>query len=130
MHVPKTSMLMSMLIYTTLIYIYIKPVCQWRNVISGGPGSKFSNPPPVEVPNARVERHICTSFLGVQGSPGKCLNLDSLKCHFPDFGKRFYRILMVRKRHCNLSEALGNVFALQLEPGGGGIWPFGQQNVV
>ena len=46
MHVPKTSMLMSMLIYTTLIYIYIKPVCQWRNVISGGPGSKFSKPPP------------------------------------------------------------------------------------
>ena len=33
-------------------------------------------------------------------SPGKFLNLDSLKCHFPDSGERFYRILMVRERHC------------------------------
>jgi hypothetical protein len=50
----------------------------------------------------------------------KCLNLESLKCHFLDFGERFYTILMVRKRHCNLiSEAsLANVFALQPEPGG------------
>jgi hypothetical protein len=23
-----------------------------------------------------------------------------MKCHFPEFGERFYRILMVRKRHC------------------------------
>jgi hypothetical protein len=93
---------------------------QWRNFISGGPRFKiFEAPPLVEVPlNARVERRICTSFLGVQGSPGKFLNLDSLKCHFPDFGERFYRILMVRKRHCNISEALANVFALQPEPGG------------
>jgi hypothetical protein len=30
-----------------------------------------------------------------KGSPGKFLNLDSLKYHFPDFGKRFYRIMMV-----------------------------------
>jgi hypothetical protein len=34
------------------------------------------------------------------------------------FGERFYRILMVRKRHCDISEALTNVFALQPEPGG------------
>ena len=54
-------------------------------------------------------------------SPGKFVNLDSLKCHFPDFGERFYRILMVRKQHCNISEAsLANIFALQPEPGGGG----------
>ena len=34
----------------------------------GTPGSKFSKAPPlVEVPKARVERRICTSFLGVQG---------------------------------------------------------------
>ena len=52
-------------------------------------------------------------------SPGKFLNLESLKCHFPDFGERLYRILTVRKRHCNISEAsLANVFALHSEPGG------------
>jgi hypothetical protein len=45
-------------------------------------------------------------------SSGKFLNLHSLKCHFLDFGEIFYRILMVRKRHCNISEALANVFAL------------------
>jgi hypothetical protein len=40
---------------------------QWRNVISGGPRFKiFEGPPLVEVPKARVERRICTSFLGVQ----------------------------------------------------------------
>jgi hypothetical protein len=50
-------------------------------------------------------------------SAGKFLNLDSLKCHFLDFGERFYRILMVRKRHCNISEALANVFALSPKPG-------------
>ena len=44
---------------------------------------------------------------------------------FLDFGERFYRILMVRKRHCKISEALANVFALSLNPGGGGIWPIG-----
>jgi hypothetical protein len=39
--------------------------------------------------------------------------------HFLDFGERFYRILMVRKRHCYISKAsLANVFALQPEPGG------------
>jgi hypothetical protein len=50
--------------------------------------------------------------------PGKFLNLDSLKCHFLDFGERFYRILMVRKRHCDISEALANVFALSPKLGG------------
>jgi hypothetical protein len=51
------------------------------------------------------------------------LNLESLKCHFPDFGERFYRILMVRKRHCDISEALANVFALQPEgPPFGPLW--------
>ena len=51
-------------------------------------------------------------------SSGKFLNLDSLKCHFLDFGERFHRILMVRKRHCNISEALANVFALSPKPEG------------
>jgi hypothetical protein len=41
---------------------------QWRNVISGAPRFKiFEGPTLVEVPKARVERRICTSFLGVQG---------------------------------------------------------------
>jgi hypothetical protein len=86
----------------------------------GAPGSKISKPPPlVEVPKARVERRICTSFLGVQGMlTGNFLNLDSLKYHFLDFGERFYRILMVRKRHCDIPEALANVFAVQPAPGG------------
>jgi hypothetical protein len=57
-------------------------------------------------------------------SSWKFLNLDSLKCHFLDFGERFYRILMVRKRHCNISEALANVFAYRLSPGAP-IWPIG-----
>jgi hypothetical protein len=38
--------------------------------------------------------------------------------HFVDFGERFYRILMVRKRHCDISEALANVFALSPKLGG------------
>ena len=48
----------------------------------------------------------------------KIFELDSLKCHFLDFGERFYRILMVRKRHCDISEALANVFALSPKLGG------------
>ena len=40
---------------------------QWRNVISGAPGSKFSKAPLVEVLKARVEHRICTSFLGGPG---------------------------------------------------------------
>ena len=32
-----------------------------------GPGSKCSKAPLVEVPKARVERRICTSFLGGPG---------------------------------------------------------------
>jgi hypothetical protein len=48
----------------------------------------------------------------------------SLKCHFLDFGERFHRIVMVRKRHCNISEALANVFALSPKPGAP-IWPIG-----
>jgi hypothetical protein len=66
---------------------------QWRNIISGGPQFKIFEGPLVEVPKAQVERHICTSFLwGSRAcSPGKFLNLDSLKYHL------FYRIRMVRK---------------------------------
>jgi hypothetical protein len=72
-------------------------VYQWRNVISGGPRFKIFEGPLVEVLKARS---------------------TLLKCHFLDFGERFYRILMVRKRHCNISEALANVFALSPKPGG------------
>jgi hypothetical protein len=36
-------------------------------LISGGPRFKISEGPLVEVSKARVERRICTSFLGVQG---------------------------------------------------------------
>jgi hypothetical protein len=32
---------------------------------------------------------------------------------------RFYRILMVGIRHCNMAEALANIFALQPEPAWG-----------
>ena len=67
-----------------------------------------------------VSRAVCAQvFKGSRAcSSGKFLNLESLKCHFLDFGERFYRILMVRKRHFNISEALANVFALSPKPGG------------
>ena len=44
------------------------------------------------------------------GPTGKFLNLESPKCHFLDFGGRFDRNLMVRKRHYNVSK-----FAIWLE---------------
>ena len=44
---------------------------------------------------------------------------------FLDFWERFYRILMVRKRHCKISEALTNVFALSPNPGGPPFGPLG-----
>ena len=94
---------------------------QWRNVISGAPRFKIFEDPLVKVPKARVGAPCMHEFsTGSRAcSPGKFLNLESLKCHFPDFGERLYRILMVRKRHCNISEAsLANVFALHPEPGG------------
>jgi hypothetical protein len=54
-------------------------------------------------------------------SSGKFLNLDS-EMPFPELwgggGGEIYRILMVRKRHCNISEALANAFALSPKPGG------------
>ena len=63
-------------------------------------------------PKARAERRRCEVCLGGSGGmpPGKCLNLESLKCHFLDFGGRFDRNLMVRKRHYNVSK-----FAIWLE---------------
>jgi hypothetical protein len=55
-------------------------------------------------PKARAERRRCEVFLGGSGRmpPGKFLNLESLKCHFLDFGGRFDRNLMVRKRDYNV----------------------------
>jgi hypothetical protein len=105
--------------YAFLRYFF-DSVIQWRNVISGGPRFKIFEGPLVEVLKARVEHRICTSFLGVQRMFIRKFfeSTRSLECHFLDFGERFYRILMVRKRHCNISEALANVFALSPKPGG------------
>jgi hypothetical protein len=36
--------------------------------------------------------------------PRKFLNLESLKCHFLDFGGSFDRILMVRKQRFSMSK--------------------------
>ena len=64
---------------------------QWRNVIPGGPRFKT-----FEGPLSRSQAPYMHKFSrGSRAcSPGKFLNLDSLKYHFPDFGERFYRILM------------------------------------
>jgi hypothetical protein len=120
----------------------------------GAPGSKFSKAPLVEMPKARVERrtegtsrapyrrHESSAVPKARVerrrahefskgsracSPGKFLNLESLKCHFPDFRERFNRILMVRKRHCNISELrppwpMFLLYSLSL---GAPIWPIG-----
>jgi hypothetical protein len=92
---------------------------QWRNVISGGPRFKiFEGLASISAKGTSRPPYMHEFFRGSRAcSPGKYLNLESLKCHFLDFGERFYRILMVRKRHCNISETLANVFALQPEPG-------------
>ena len=77
----------------------------------------------MEVPKARVERRICTSFLG---GPGHMLTanakiFESRLSEMPSLGlwgeilqnSDGQKILMVRKRHCNISEAsLVDVFAL------------------
>jgi hypothetical protein len=73
------------------------------------------------VPKAQVECRICTNFLVGPGhahpemitracSPRHAhpeLHLDSLKCHFPDFGEKFYRIMMVRSCSIGYSLSLG-----------------------
>ena len=64
-----------------------------------------------------VDENAESTIKSVANKNGKFLNLDSLKCHFLDFGERFYRILMVRKRHCNISEALANVLLYRLRLG-------------
>jgi hypothetical protein len=91
-----------------------RPWLQWRNVISGGPRlTIFEGPPSRSAKGTSWAPYMHEFSRGSRAcSSGKFLNLDSLKCHFLDFGGRFYRILMVRKRHCNISEALANVFAL------------------
>jgi hypothetical protein len=75
---------------------------QWRNVISGGPRFKlFEGPPSRSAKGTSGAPYMHKFSSGSRAcSPGKFLNLDSLKCHFPDSGERFYRILMVRERHC------------------------------
>jgi hypothetical protein len=104
---------------------------QWRNVISGGPRFKiFEGPAPSRSAKgtswAPYMHEFSRGARACTCSRGKLLNLESPKCHFLDFGERVYTILMVRKRHCNISESsLANVFALQPEPGGPPIWPIG-----
>jgi hypothetical protein len=73
----------------------------------GAPGSNFSkSPPPLSRSARATSRAPYMPYMhefssgSRECSPGKYLNLDSLKCHFPDFGERFYRILMVREWHC------------------------------
>ena len=89
----------------------------------GGPGSKFSKAPRRSAKGTSRAPYMHEFSRESRAcSPGKFLNLESpLKCHFLDFGERFYRILMVRKRHCNKSEALANVFALSPKPGAPGF---------
>jgi hypothetical protein len=86
----------------------------------GPPGSKFSKAPLVEVSKARVERRICTSFLGSPGHAHAKI-FESRDSEMPSLGlwgeilrnSDGQKILMVRKRHCNISEAsLADVFAL------------------
>jgi hypothetical protein len=94
---------------------------QWRNVISGGPRFKIFEGPPSRSANYKGTSWAQYMHKFTRGSRAcssrKFLNLHSLKCHFLDFGERFYRILMVRKWHCNISEVLANVFALSPKPG-------------
>ena len=90
-----------------------------RNVISGAHRFKIFEGPLVEVPKARVERRICTSFLGVQGMLTRKMFESRLsEMPFPGLWGEICRIVMVKKRHCNISDALANVFALQPGPGG------------
>ena len=58
-------------------------------------------------PKDRGERHRSEVVLGgLRGHapPRIFLNLESLKCHFVDFGGRFDRNQRVRKRHYNVSK--------------------------
>ena len=100
--------------------VKIQECSQWRHVISGGPRFKiFEGPPSRSAKSTSWAPYMHEFSRGSRAcSSEKFLNLHSLKCHFLDFGERFYRILMVRKRHCNISEALANVFALPPKPGG------------
>ena len=59
-------------------------------------------------------------------SPGKCWNLESLKCQFPGLWGEIVQNSDGQKLHCNISEASQtNVFALQPEPGAPPSGPLG-----
>ena len=83
---------------------------QWRAgyYFSGGASGYQSIMRPYNVtvgerrPKDRGERHSST----VRGHAplGMFLNLQSLKCHFVDFGGRFDRNQRVRKRHYDVSK--------------------------
>ena len=80
----------------------------------------------MEVPKARVERRICKSFLGgPRHAHTKIFESRVSEMPFPGLWGEILqnsdgqKILMVRKQHCNISEAsLADVFARQPEPGG------------
>jgi hypothetical protein len=91
---------------------WVSHVQQWRNVISEGPQFNiFEGPPSRSAKGTSRAPYMHKFSRGSRAcSSRKFLNLDSLKCLFLDFGERFHRILMVRKRHCNISEAHGQCF--------------------
>jgi hypothetical protein len=106
--------------YIGKVISFPKGCIQWRNVISGGPRFKlFEGPASRSAKGTSRAPYMHEFSSGSRAcSPGKLsLNLESLKCHFLDFGERFYRILMVRKRHCC---SIG--YSLSL---GAPIWPIG-----
>ena len=92
----------------------MKYIRQWRAgyYFSGGPVGYQSIMRPYNVtlgerrPKDRGERHKCEVVLGGPGacSYGNFLKLESLKCHFLDFGGRFDRNQRLRKRNYNVSK--------------------------
>ena len=63
-------------------------------------------------PKAGTERRRCEVCLGGSGGmpPGNFLNLESLKCHFLDFGGKFDRNPDAQETDYNVSK-----FAIRLE---------------
>jgi hypothetical protein len=100
---------------------------QWHNVISEGPRFKiFEGPPSRSAKSTSRAPYMHEFSRGSRAcSFGKFLNLDSLKCHFLDFGERFHRILMVRKRHSVTYQRHWPMFLLYRLSLGAPIWPVG-----
>jgi hypothetical protein len=101
---------------------------QWRNVISGGPRFKIFEGPLYSRSAKGTSRapYMHEFSRGSRACSSETfLNLDSLKCHFLDFGERFYRILMVRKRHSVTYQRPWPMFLLYRLSLGAPIWPIG-----